>query len=113
LRTILERTTCRIQETTDDLELVGVLQRSADPLIVLLDADHVQVLNVVLTDRRLVQRHAYLLLTVGSRALGPACTRYFARHGLLILPTAPCEAALLDAVEQASQRLRPCQSYPL
>jgi hypothetical protein len=67
LRTLLERDGFQVLEAADETAGFDVLHGSSHPLVAVLDAGHVALLQRVVTERRLCAHHAYVVLCTWRR----------------------------------------------
>lgn len=111
LRLIVEDGGYEVLEARDGLAALGILRASQSPLVVLLDLmmprlDGVGVLRAVSDDPTLAARHAYIVVTAGSRTLPLAAAQLVTQLSISVVPKPFDVDDLLQAIERAVKHLR-------
>jgi CheY-like chemotaxis protein len=110
VRLVLEDAGYQVLEAADGLAALEMLRNAPSGLVVLLDLmmpklDGAGVLGVVAGDRRLAQRHTFILTTATHQTLSLAFANLLANLSVPVLRK-PFELdELLATVERSSQRL--------
>lgn len=94
-----------VEATSDAIRALHVVHKSAYPLIVILTADSLHVLNVAASDRRLTHHHAYIVLAPNTADHAPDCEQWYPHVRLRVLRQPIDELTLLDAVATAARAL--------
>lgn len=110
IRMLLEDDDYQVMEAHNGLEALTIIQRSPDPLVILLDLmmpkmGGAEVLQAVATDHALADRHAFFLVTAASRTTAAAAVHLPTSFHVPVL-TKPLDIdLLLTSVAQAVERL--------
>lgn len=112
LRLLLEAEDYRVEEASNGIVALDILNTSAVPLVALLDLrmprlDGEGVLRVVTHDSYLAHHHAYVLLTANFLAVSPSLASMLTELHAPVLPKPFDLESLLDVVHQLACRLVP------
>lgn len=94
-----------VQRAPDVAAALKVIHANTHPLIVMLDATSTRLINTVLTSRRLLHHHAYVLIAHEPPQLAPAYMALCARLTLFIVRVPFTRDQLLHVLAQASRSL--------
>lgn len=112
LHVVLEAEAYQVEEASDGIAALEILNASVTPLVVLLDLrmprlDGEGVLRAVVRDSYLAHHHAYLLLTANFLAVSPALAAILTELHAPVFPKPFDLEALLEIVHQLACRLVP------
>lgn len=112
LRLLLEAEGYQVEEASNGVAALDILNVSASPLVVLLDLrmprlDGEGVLRAVVRDSYLASAHAYVLLTANFLAVSPPLAAILTQLHAPIMPKPFDLDALLEIVHQLACRLIP------
>lgn len=110
IRMLLEDDEYQVIEANNGLEALTIIQRSPEPLVVLLDLmmpkmNGAEVLQAVATDHVLASRHAFFLITAATRSSAQAAVKLPTNLHVPVLAKPIDIELLLTYVAQASSRL--------
>jgi CheY-like chemotaxis protein len=111
MRLALEEAGYEVLEASDGLSALRILRATTERLVVLLDLmmpglDGAGVLGTVAGDTRLASQFAYILVTANTKTLTLAFANLLTNLRVTTIAKPFDLDALLDAVRQASDRLR-------
>jgi hypothetical protein len=112
LRTLLERDGYHVLEAADETAGFDVLHGSPHPLVAVLDAGQVPLLQRVVADRRLCAHHAYVVLCTWRRPTVSVSDSVRAQLTLFVVRGPSRWRALRRAVERAAGALPSDPLYP-
>ena len=112
LTTLLEREGYHVLEAADETEGFDALHRSPHPLVVVLGAGHVPLLQRVVTDPRLCAHHAYVVLCTWRRPRVRVADNVRAQLTLFVVRGPSRWRALRRAVGRAAGALPSDPLYP-
>lgn len=98
-------------EADSSVQALAYLRCSSHALVVLLDAPHLPLLNVVVPDRRIARHHAYLVIGAHGDTYLARVARLLDQISLQALSSPISAHALLDAVARACRQLAPHSLY--
>jgi hypothetical protein len=112
LKSLLEREGYGVLEAADETVGFDTLHGSSHPLVVVLDAGHVPLLGRVVTDRRMCEHHAYVVLCTWRRPSVSVADSLRAQIRLFVVRGPGRWGALRRAVGRAADLLPADPLYP-
>jgi two-component system chemotaxis response regulator CheY len=110
VRLLLEDAGHEVVEANDGLSGLALLQSCVDPLVAVIDyrlprLDGCDLLDLVMTDETLRQRHMYVFMTTDPRRAVDECGETLEELAVPLLPKPFHIDELVEAVHAAAQRL--------
>jgi len=117
LRLLLQDDGYRVSEASDGVVGLAQLRASSRPMVVLLDykmprMNGEELLQAVIADPRLANRHAFIFLTANLPALSPALHQLLSAAAIPVVQKPFAISQILHAIEQAIVRLRASPDPP-
>ncbi len=117
VRLLLEDAGYVVVEANDGLSGLALLQCSVEPLVAVIDhrlprLDGCDLLDLVVTDETLRQRHAYVFMTTDPRGAVDDCGEALEELAVPLLPKPFHIDELVEAVHAAGQRLASLVAWP-